>query len=253
MALSGRAAYVVFGQRDPPPLPIALLTFHLGIPRSNGFRFNLSRSPSDYSVAPGGDVNGDGLKDLVVGVSAPEANTFVVFGKKSSTPLSSESLGKSGIAISDSGDTAAGLGDVNGDGLSDLFVGVSVIFGQRHGGKIRRFRLGDRGYSVLIAVKDIAGRGSRSIGPAGDVNGDGLADMLVAAPFARPHARKYAGSVYVLYGKEGTRNIEVDRLGSDGYRIDGARRVDGLGDSVAGLDDVNGDSVPEISCSGHRV
>ncbi len=148
--------------------------------------------------------------------------------------------------ISNSGDTAAGIGDVNGDGLGDLFVGVNVIFGQRRGGKISRSQpLGPRGYSVSIAVKDIAGRGSRSIGPAGDVDGDGLADMLVGAPYADSNGRESSGSVYVLYGKKGTAAIDVRRLGSDGYRIDGPAPIKGLGYSVAGLDDLNGDRLPD--------
>jgi hypothetical protein len=254
VALSGRAAYVLFGQREPPPLPIDLLTFHLGVHGSTGFRFDLSRSPSEYSVAPGGDVNGDGLKDLVVGVGRPEYNTFVVFGKKDNTPLSSDSLGTRGIVVRHGGEGAFGIGDVNGDGLSDLFVGVNVIFGQRRGGKISRSQpLGPRGYSVSIAVKDIAGSGPRSTGPAGDVDGDGLADMLYGAPYTDSNGRESAGSVYVLYGKKGTATIDVRRLGSDGYRIDGPAPGEGLGYSVAGLDDLNGDGVPDhlLAAPGH--
>lgn len=246
VALSGRAAYVIFGAREPPLAPIDLLTFHYSATQVvPGFRFDLSRTFTGYSVEAAGDVNGDGLADIVVGVGEPEANTFVVFGKTSTSPVASESLRRRGITITNSGLGAAGVGDVNGDGLDDLVVGVSVVFGRRDGGTINRFRLGTRSYGITVDVQDIAGSPAESIGPAGDVNDDGLADLLFATPYADQNRREGSGAVYVIFGKRDTKNVNLRRLGSDGYRIDGERPKDTLGYMVAGLGDVDGDDVPD--------
>lgn len=246
VALSGRAAYVIFGQREQPALPIDLLTFHNGATQNQaGFRFDLSRTFTGYSVEPGGDVNGDGLQDVVVGVGEPQANAFVIFGQDSTSPVSSENLGSRGIKITNSGLNTHGIGDSNGDGLDDLIVGVSIVLGQRRGGTINRWRLGDRGYSLLVDVKDIAGGSAETLSPAGDVNGDGLDDVLFGAPYTDRNGRKSSGSVYVVYGKRGTRNVDLRRIGARGYRIDGPRRSATLGYTLAGLADVNGDEVPD--------
>lgn len=246
VALSGRAAYVIFGQREQPLLPLDLLTFHSAATQNGtGFRFDLSRTFTGYSVEAGGDVNGDGLQDLVVGVGEPQAKAFVIFGKDSSSPVSSENLGPRGIKITNGGVNSHGIGDSNGDGLDDIIVGVSIVFGQRRGGTINRWRLGEKGYSLQIDVQDIAGRSAASAGPAGDINGDGLDDVLFGAPYANNNARKNSGSVYVIYGKRGTRNLNLGRIGTRGYRIDGARRSATLGFSVVALDDVNDDGVAD--------
>ena len=246
VALSGRAAYVIFGRPEPPSVPIDLLTFHNSITQTeSGFRIDLSGTQAPYSVAPAGDVNGDALPDVVVGIGEPEAKTLVVFGRAETGPVSAERIGEDGIKIRNAGSGAIGAGDVNGDGFDDVIVGSSVVFGRAEPGVINRWRLGDQGYYIDIRVSDIAGRSDRAAGPAGDVNGDGLDDVLFGAPYANPHGREASGSVYVLYGKKSTRTLDLRKLGSRGYRIDGARRRHTLGYTLAGLADVNGDRVPD--------
>src|SRR5438067_1394026 len=58
---------------------------------------------------------------------------------------------------------------------------------------------------------------------AGDVNGDGLGDTLVTAPFADPAGRRDAGSAYVVFGSATTGSaLDFRGLGARGFRIDGA-------------------------------
>lgn len=85
----------------------------------------------------------------------------------------------------------AGAGDVNGDGLADLVVGESpfgcqarpgtayVIYGTRESATVDLRDLGDRGFAIRGTGQDGLGE---AVDGAGDVNGDGLADLVVGAP-----------------------------------------------------------------------
>jgi hypothetical protein len=82
---------------------------------------------------------------------------------------------------------------------------------------------------------------------AGDVNGDGLADVLVGAPGASPSARLHAGSAFVVFGKPGSDPGQLGNLGAGGFRIDGDRPDDHLGASVVSAGDANGDGLSDVA------
>src|SRR5437764_5751590 len=60
-----------------------------------------------------------------------------------------------------------------------------------------------------------------TVSPAGDVNGDGKADVLIGARLAGQPGRDAAGAAYVVFGGRGKSKIDLSKLGGDGFRIDG--------------------------------
>ncbi len=169
----------------------------------------------------------------------------------------------------------AQVGDVNGDGVADVAVAapsddargrrdagaVYVLFGGAPLGRVDvskapGFRIdgpkqGKR-RPLPVFQPDGAPEGAMAgsaVAGAGDVNGDGLADLIVGAPFAGRRERSFSGSAYVVFGKRTTTAVDLQRLGSGGFRIDGPRRDAAAGYAVAGPGDVNGDGRADVMVS----
>jgi hypothetical protein len=79
------------------------------------------------------------------------------------------------------------------------------------------------------------------------MSGDGLAEVVVGAPYAESNA-PYAGRTYVVFGKADTDEVELADVakGIGGFALDGEDMSGRSGSSVSGTADVNGDSVPDI-------
>ena len=164
-----------------------------------------------------------------------------------------------GAAASDeAGAVLAGAGDVNGDGLADVIVGAEnagnngrafsgsayVVFGQPEPADLDLAALGTRGFRIDgAAVDDGAGA---SVAAAGDVDGDGRADVIVGAPYASNNGRVESGSAYVILGDASSADLDLAALGSRGFRIDGAAANDFTADSVAGGGDIDGDGRDDV-------
>lgn len=264
------AAYLVYGKRTTTTIDLANYNaFQAG----EGLRIDggFAGQTVGYSVAGIGDVNGDGRPDVVVGAPyyvAPYFQTqvgsaYVIFGTASTGTIDTGSFNSTlgyqinGIAATDgTGAGVAGAGDVNGDGRPDILVGagdqptgngysssVYVVFGKSSPGPVTLAALGTGGFRITGAIVPIGG--PPPLAGAGDVNGDGLADVVVGSPNTDENGRLGSGTAYVVFGKSSTSSVDLTALGSGGFRIDGAAASDALG-SVSAAGDFNGDGRDDV-------
>ena len=210
---------------------------------SNGFTINgLTVSNNHKYIAYGGDINNDDIDDIIIGdeTSNSAGKVYVVFGKETDetfgTNLDLSLLnGDDGFVIDGfnandkGGASVASAGDVNRDGVDDILIGAPsgdpdsgrgdagqsyVVFGKKtdEGGKFpATFSLssldGTNGFMINgIGAGD---RSGASVSSAGDMNGDGYADILIGAP----NNGASPGESYVIFGME-TFNavVELDAL-----------------------------------------
>src|SRR4051794_7717628 len=92
-----------------------------------------------------------------------------------------------------------------------------------------------------------------AVAPAGDVNGDGRPDVMIAAPKADPHGRADAGSGFVFFGPVTGLPTALGDLGTRGFRIDGAASGDRAGTAIAAAGDLNGDGLGDLLVGAPRV
>jgi hypothetical protein len=254
--------YLIYGGTAIP----SSIPFSTNI-QGNGWGITITgATPSTYlgsCVRLGGDVNGDNRPDLLLG-AAGNTNTpgkvYLVFGSLTPTGVNlvswatpSQGITITGEANLDSlGFSVAIGGDVNGDGRNDLLLGaysysgyigrVYLIYGTASWTDLSLGSLpGSRGVTLYgLTGGDNIGY-SVSIG--GDVNGDGLADMLIGSPGYNAEM----GTVYIVYGKSNL-NSGILLPGipyPQGYAINGAAAGYGVGASVSISPDIDGDGFAE--------
>lgn len=227
-----------------------------------------------YSVG-GGDFNGDGYSDLVVGdieydytggfgTETDAGAAYVFLGSSSwSSAITDADADNVYISVADHfyvGSSVTGAGDINSDGYEDLLIGADghSSYGNPKGRAFLVLGNNTSGYwdgsekdlidSGSGSYSDATYKGQSSgdkagddVAPAGDVNGDGYDDLLIGAPFHDGTAAD-AGRAYLILGSASpstTDLVDADLI------IDGQNTSDLLGFSLSG-GDVDNDGYSDI-------
>ncbi len=223
-------AVVVYGQSTRFPNPVQMSE----IDGDNGVHIYgiAAFDQTGYSVSEAGDVNADGIDDLIIGARRTDFNVtntgsaYVVYGQSSGLahPLDLNDInGLNGFRIdgnllgAELGTSVHSAGDINHDGINDLVVGAPddlvpdtnaagksyVIYGSDQGiGHPINVAALDGNNGFAIAGSDDNGKSGQAVSQAGDVNNDGISDFIISAHLAGANGINAAGKTYVVYGRE---------------------------------------------------
>jgi hypothetical protein len=281
------SAYIIFGSKESDYFnnPIELSNLD-----GKGFEIQgselFTNRNAGWAISAAGDINGDGIKDLLIGASNPGNNesgtigeTYVIFGKEnfdSTLNLDEQKFGfDDGLIIysynkdnlnddkNSLGYSVSDAGDINGDGIDDLIIGAPyadpngnnsgssyVIYGRSEDNPftddINIFNLNSSDGFVINGQN--GDKSGFSVSKAGDINGDGIGDLIIGAKDGNPDKKESAGRSYVVFGSEDfDSSINLSDLdGSNGFAINGISAGDNSGWSVGALGDINGDGIDDI-------
>lgn len=246
------------------PLYDNTLTDEGGIFLYHGSSFGLPANPNasrfrpqvdarfGASVSFAGDVNGDGFGDVIVGAPqfsgtlAQQGQAMLYRGGASGIAINPSWTASGGQAGARAGASVAGLGDANGDGFADVAVGLPAFSNGQSGEGLVRVFMGVSSLAGLVLTPSWSIEGQQVgaalgtwVAAAGDVNGDGLADLAVGAP-SFDNGQTDEGRVFVFHGTAlppattALWSIESDQANAQ------------LGYCVSRAGDVNGDGFADV-------
>jgi len=218
---------------------------------------DISNGELGFAVAAAGDLNGDGYGDVAVG--APQyggahnvGRVLVFFGSSAGLPAVPSAVIDGDQGGAGFGAALAGAGDVNGDGYDDLLVGQpyyqkTAINGIRYAsGRAFLYLGGPAGLSAtpaaILEPETFGGNFGFSVAGTGDLDGDGLADIIVGNPMfdiVAPGSDNQ-GRVYVYRGS--SNGVDTTPV----WTATGPQIHSLFGVSVAGAGDVNGDGYRDV-------
>ena len=217
----------------------------------------------DPGVANAGDLDGDGVDDLVVsalfaddsGLNAGVVHVF--FG-----PISGSGVG---VSTSDAqlegasdgdllGRSVISAGDVDNDGFDDLLVSAQgdATSGANTGAAYLvngPLTSGAESIDTLATTKFVgaaAGDLIADLAPAGDVDSDGSTDFLISAQFLDAGGTTDGGGAYLIYGTTSTTTYDLASPRARDARFIGEEDGDEAGSSLWGGADLDGDGTPDI-------
>jgi hypothetical protein len=228
-----------------------------------------------------GDLNGDGCEDLAIGVTYADplsrvdaGEVDVIFGAEDLTSAGEIDLGTNrqgmirlpGEMPGDFTGVKLSIGDLDGDGFGDLCIcaygadtpgggnagKAYVVFGSSAMAEEGDIELGVHGNRVLCIMGE---QSENYLGPSafGDVDADGISDLITGANGASPFGRSTAGKGYVIYGSSELRTVREIDLGNSslgGMQVLGSDVGGRLG-YVCASGDMDGDEIDEIIIGAH--
>lgn len=271
------AVYILFGDGGAVNPPTAGKVLEASkIAEGFGGYGSTGLDVNDYfgmAASPCGDVDKDGITDLVVGATGDDDGgtdrgaVEILFMNADATVKSKAKISSlttnftTYLSNSDGfGRSVAGIGDLNGNGTEDIVVGAStsdvggtnrgavyVLFLDTLGGvdSVQEIASGKGGFSGALSNDD---RFGQSVANIGDLDDDGVTDIAVGALFDDDGGSD-RGAVWILFlNSDGTVKNHQKLSDLDGGVSFAFSNDDWFGNGVAGLGDINNDGVEDIAC-----
>ncbi len=214
------------------------------------------------SVSGAGDINNDGIADVLVGAfgdddgGADAGAAYIFYGATNLSAQIDASAANVKLIGEDAGDSfgvsVSGAGDVNNNGIADVLVGArydddgglnagaAYIF---YGATNLAAQIDASNANVKLIGEDAADRFGISVSGAGDVNNNGIADVLVGAD-SDDDGGLNAGAAYIFYGSA-TLSSPIDASAAN-VKLNGVNAGAGFGTSVSAAGDVNNNGIADV-------